>query len=56
MELVDAERNGHRGATVYPGDFLNSAGIPDLVYANDAEKRKNYICPYCGVAAIFGMW
>lgn len=48
MELVCAERGGSRDATVYLDDFLDSAGIPGLVYANDAEKRKDYICPYCG--------
>ncbi len=48
LALVDAERGANRDATVYLDDFLNSAGIPDLVYANDAEKGKDYFCPYCG--------
>jgi len=48
MELVCAERGGSRYATVYLDDFLDSAGIPDLVYANDAEKGKDYVCLYCG--------
>lgn len=55
-EMVSAERGGNRNATVYLDDFLDSAGIPGLVYANDAEKRKDYICPYCGEAVRIFDW
>ena len=48
LARVGAERGASRDATVYLDDFLNSAGIPDLVYANDAEKGLDYFCLYCG--------
>ncbi|MYC94255.1 MAG: hypothetical protein F4X14_04730 [Caldilineaceae bacterium SB0661_bin_32] len=48
IELVCAERGESRYATVYLDDFLDSAVIPDLVYANDAEKGQDYVCLYCG--------
>ena len=45
-----------RCATVYLGDFLSSAGVPDLVYAKDAEKGKDYICLSCGEAVRIFDW
>lgn len=56
IELVCAERGGSRYATVYLDDFLDSAEIPDLVYANDAEKGKDYTCPYCTEAVRIFDW
>lgn len=56
MEMVCVERAGSRYATVFLDDFLNSAEIPDLVYANDAEKKKDYVCLYCGKAVRIFDW
>lgn len=56
MEMICAERAGSRYATVYLDDFLNSAEIPDLVYANNAEKKKDYVCLYCGEAVRLFDW
>ena len=56
MDLVCAERNGHRGARVYLHDFPNWAGSPGLVYGNDAERGKNDISLSRGKAVHIFDW
>ena len=43
---VHEERREYCKRSVHLEGFLNSRGIPDLVYACDAENRTDFFCTY----------